>query len=74
MGVKTALAGITFTTGGKAQAAIATADLLDMVAGLELKCQEMIVTMNYLISDILTPSGTESSNITTINSQITALS
>lgn len=74
MGVKTALAGITFTTGGKNQATIATADLTGLMLGMQLKCQELIAEMNYIVSDILTPASTESANITTINSQITALS
>lgn len=73
MGVKTALAGITFTTQGKAAAAALGLDLPDFVLGLQLQCQEMTQKMNFLVNDVLTPAGSESSNITTVNSQITAL-
>lgn len=74
MGVKTALAGITFTGTGKNTAAALGLDLADFVLGMQLTCQEMTQKMNFLVADVLTPAGTESSNITTINSQITALS
>lgn len=73
MGVKTALAGITFTTQGKAQAAIVGLDLPDFVLGMQLACQELTVKMNYLVNNVLTPAGSESSNITTVNAQVTAL-
>lgn len=73
MGVKTALAGITFTTQGKAAAAAIGLDLADYILGLQLTCQEMTVKMNFLVNDVLTPAGSESSNITTVNNQITAL-
>lgn len=74
MGVKTSLAGITFTTGGKNQAEIAGADLTGLIAECQLKCQEAVAVLTYLVNDVLTPAGTESANITTINTQITALS
>lgn len=74
MGVKTALVGITFTAAGKAQAAIVGVDLADFVAGIELTCQELTQKINFLVNDVLTPAGSEASNITTMNSQITALS
>jgi hypothetical protein len=74
MGIKTNLSGITFTAGGKATAAAAGLDLVDFVAGIELACTEMSIKMSYLVNDILTPSGTEATNITTINTQITSLS
>ncbi len=74
MGVKTALAGITFTTGGKNQAAIVGLDLADYVLGMQLTCQELTQKMNFLVNDVLTPAGSEGSNISTINTQITALS
>jgi len=74
MGVKTALAGITFTGTGKQIAANVGLDLNDFVLGMQLTCQELTQKMNFLVNDVLTPAGTESSNITTVNSQITALS
>jgi hypothetical protein len=74
MGVKTTLAGITFTTGGKAQAEIAGCDLAGMMEVIEMHCQEATNMLNYLVNDVLTPAGTESANITTINTQITNLS
>jgi bisphosphoglycerate-dependent phosphoglycerate mutase len=74
MGVKTALAGITFTTGGKNQAVAVGNDLAGTMLDLQLECQEIINRMNYLVNNILTPAGGESANITTINAQITALS
>jgi hypothetical protein len=74
MGVKTAIAGITFTTGGKNQAAIVGVDILDFVAGMQLTCQELTQKINFLINDVLTPAGTEGANITTLNTQVTNLS
>lgn len=74
MGVKTALAGITFTATGLTKAAAIGCDMIDMNLGMQLTCQEMTQKMNFLVNDILTPAGTEGSNITTINAQITALS
>jgi hypothetical protein len=74
MGVKTALTGITFTTGGKNQAEIAGCDINGTMQEIELHCAEMIAQLTYLVNDVLTPSGTEGANITTINTQITALS
>lgn len=73
MGVKTALAGITFTTQGKAAAAALGLDLPDYVAGMQLTCQELTQKMNFLVNDVLTPAGSEGSNITTVNAQVTAL-
>jgi hypothetical protein len=74
MGVKTALAGITFTTQGKNGAAALGLDMADYVLGMQLTCQELTAKMNFLITDVLTPAGSEGSNITTVNAQITALS
>jgi hypothetical protein len=74
MGVKTSLVGITFTAGGKQQAANVGVDIADFVAGIELTCQEMTQKLNFLINDVLTPAGTEAANITTLQAQITALS
>ena len=74
MGVRANLLGVTFTTGGKNQAAAVGVDLADFVAGIELTMSEVIAKLNFLVNDVLTPSGTEASNITTINTQITSLS
>ncbi len=74
MGVKTNLAAITFTVTGKNTATAAGVDLAGMIAEAQLKCTEAINALNYLVADVLTPAGTESANITTINTQITALS
>lgn len=74
MGVKTALAGITFTATGFQKAAAIGLDMTDFVAGMQLTCQEMTQKMNFLVNDVLTPAGTEGANITTINAQVTALS
>jgi hypothetical protein len=74
MGVKTAVAGITFTTQGKAAAAAIGLDLPGYILEMQLTCQELTQKMNFLINDVLTPAGSEGSNITTMNSQITALS
>ena len=41
---------------------------------MELACQELTAKLNFLINDVLTPAGTEASNITTLNTQITNLS
>jgi hypothetical protein len=73
MGVKANLNGITFTTGGKNQALIAGVDLPGMIAECALAIAEIQAKLNYLILDVLTPSGTEGSNITTINTQLTSL-
>jgi len=74
MGVKTALAGITFTTNGKNQAAIVGLDLPDFVLGMQLACSELTTKMNFLVNNVLTPAGSEGANITTVNAQVTALS
>ena len=74
MGVKTNLTGITFTTTGKNTAVAAGVDLAGMIAECNLGINEILAKLNYLVTDVLTPSGTETSNISTINSQITALS
>lgn len=74
MGVKTTLAGITFTATGLTTAEKAGVDIAGLMLAIELKCSEMIAELNYLVSDVLTPAGTEGTNITTINTQITNLS
>jgi hypothetical protein len=38
----------------------------------ELKCQEIIVLLNYLVNDVLTPAG-DTSNASTLTAQVTAL-
>jgi len=74
MGVKANLTAITFTTGGKNQAEIAACDLPGIMLEVELAIAECITKLTYLVNDVLTPSGTESSNITTVNTAISALS
>ena len=59
MGVKTTLAGLAFTNGGKINAADQGVDPAAMIASCELKCAEAIAALNYLVNDVLTPSGTE---------------
>lgn len=73
MGIKTNLAGITFTTQDKATAVALGLDLVGYVADMELACQELTEKLNFLVSDVLTPAG-DSSNVTTVNTQATALS
>lgn len=74
MGVKTTLAGVTFTATGKSQAETIGCDIAGTYAEAQNKIIEAIVLLNFLVADVLTPAGTESANITTINAQITALS
>lgn len=74
MGVKTNLAAITFTAGGLQKATALGVDMVDMVAGINLGIAEIQAKLNFLINDVLTPSGTEGANITTINTQLTSLS
>lgn len=73
MGVKAALAGITYTTGGKNQAAAVGLDINAHMAELSLGITELQTKINFLINNVLTPAGGESSNITTLNTQLTAL-
>ena len=74
MGVKATLAGLTFTTNGKNSATAMGCDLNGLVQEMQLRCQESINTLNYLITDVLTPAGTESANITTLTTMISNLS
>jgi hypothetical protein len=74
MGVKTNLAAITFTGGGLAKATAVGVDMVDMMAGINLTISELQAKLNFLITDVLTPAGSEGSNITTINTQLTSLS
>jgi hypothetical protein len=74
MGVKTSIAGVALTTQGKQQAQNVGLDVADYMLGIQLTCQELTAKLNFLISDVLTPAGTEASNITTLQAQITALS
>jgi hypothetical protein len=74
MGVKTSLAAITPSANGKAAVTAAGSNYTDLLAEAQLKCQEAIVILNYLVNDPLNGVSSESSNITAINAQITALS
>ena len=73
MGVKTNIAGLTFTNADKTQAEALGLDITGFMAGVQLECQELVDKLNFFISDVLTPTG-DSANITAINAQITALS
>jgi hypothetical protein len=73
MGVKTTLAGITFTAGDKTQAEALGTDLTGFMELCTLKCQELTEMLTFLNTDILTPAG-DSSNASTITTQITNLS
>lgn len=73
MGIKTNLAGITFTTADKAAAVALGLDLVGFVADMELACQELTEKLNFLVSDVLTPAS-DASTVTTVTTQITALS
>lgn len=74
MGFKTSLAGVTFTAGAKAQAVALGIDMTGFVTEVQLSMSEVLAKLNFLISDVLTPAGTEAANITTLQAQITALS
>jgi hypothetical protein len=74
MGVKTALAGITFTATGLQKAQAIGCDMPDLMLGINLTIAELQQKLNFLVADVLTPAGTEGANITTINTQLTALS
>lgn len=73
MGVRAALAGITLTGGDNTQAGTNGIGAAGMLALAQLKCQEATQILNVLITDVLTPAS-DAGNITTINTQITALS
>jgi hypothetical protein len=74
MGVKTACAGITYTAGGRAKAQQVGLDIDAHMAEINLGITEIQTKINFLINNVLTPAGGESSNITTLNTQLTALS
>lgn len=73
MGVKTALAAITLTAGDKTQAELIGSDVVGLMALADLKCRELITLLNFISADIMTPGG-DSSNATTLGTQVTALS
>lgn len=74
MGVKAALTGITFTATGNNKAQAVGVDMADLMLGINLGIAEIQQKLNFLVADVLTPAGTEGANITTINTQLTALS
>lgn len=72
MGIKTALAGITLTAGDITQAESIGTDAKGEMLNAQLKCQELTALLNFLITDVLTPAS-DAGNISTLNTQITAL-
>jgi hypothetical protein len=73
MGVRTALGTITFVAAATAEGN-GGEDIKGLLAECQQQCAELINTLNYLVNDILTPTGLEAANIATINAQIAALS
>ena len=53
MGVRTTLLGVTLTAGDITQAETLGTDIKGCMALAELKCQEVIVLLNYLVNDVL---------------------
>jgi len=74
MGVKTVLTGLSISNAGKAAAENAGCDIAGILWLCEKKCEEISVSLTYLINDVLTPGGGDAGNITTLNTQITNLS
>jgi hypothetical protein len=72
MGIKTALAGITVSAGAITQAETIGSDLNGLMAEAQTRCQELTALLNFIKNDILTPAS-DSSNATTLGTQITAL-
>jgi len=72
MGVRTTLLGVTLTAGDITQAETLGTDIKGCMALAELKCQEVIVLLNYLVNDVLTPAG-DTANASTLTAQVTAL-
>lgn len=73
MGVRAALVAITPSAGAVTQAETIGSDLTGLMALAALKCSELTVLLTFIKNDILTP-GSDSSNATTVATQITALS
>lgn len=73
MGVQATINGLTFTTAGKNKAAAVGVDLEALRKRVSMRIDEINVDLNFLVNNVLTPAGGESSNISSINTQITAL-
>lgn len=73
MGVRATLNAITFTTQDLQKAAAVGTDLTDMMNGISLALQEIMVKLQFLSTDILTPAG-DATNAATFATEITALS
>lgn len=73
MGVRTNLLASAPTAGTITQAETIGIDIPGNLAGLELKCQEMITLMKALQTEVTTPSG-DSTFGTILSTAVTALS
>ena len=73
MGVRANINGVTPTASGKTAASAAGADYPGLLAEAALHLTEAINILTYLVNDPLSGVSAESSNISTINSAITAL-
>lgn len=72
MGVKTALSGVTLTAGDLQKAELISADPVGLMSEAVIKCQELIDLLTFIVGDIMTPAS-DSANISTLNTQISAL-
>lgn len=73
MGVQATINGLTFTTAGKNKAVAVGCDLEALRKRVSMRIDEINADLNFLVNNILTPAGGESSNISSVNTQITAL-
>lgn len=70
MGIATSLNATTFTAASKSLGI----DLAGEIEIMNLACQEAIAKFNFLITDVLTPAGTEAAAIALLLAQIALLS
>jgi hypothetical protein len=73
MSVKSSIAGITPSAADFTQAEKLGVDLAGNMQLLQLKCDELVDLMNFLVNDVLTPAG-DTGNASTLTAQVTALS
>lgn len=73
MGVKANLVGITPTVNGLASGEKFGCDYAGLLEICERKLEEVSVILTYLVNDPLSGVSSESSNISTINTAITAI-